>query len=262
MNAGTPAVARTVDLKPAQQASTNVSPNLSVGHLKRVNLGCGPDAPPNWINIDGSWNAWFTHHPGLRKFFETIGLFRKGSGEQWKVRPLVHDIVKPLPFATNSISAIYASHVLEHLYRSDAIRLLAESKRVLQPGGVLRLVVPDVQTMARNYLANKEAFREDGHHENGESAAAADLLNDQLMFRSPAPPSGSFVFKFYAIWKDFHHHKWMYDSHSLAKLMTEAGFSSVSEKGFCQSDIPGIADVEVGPRVLNGAGVCVEGKKP
>jgi hypothetical protein len=91
---------------------------------------------------------------------------------------------------------------LEHLYRSDAIQLLAESKRVLKPGGILRLVVPDVQTMARNYLASKDAQREDHHDENGESAA--DLLNDQSGFRSPTPPSGSFVFKFYAIWKDFH----------------------------------------------------------
>jgi SAM-dependent methyltransferase len=256
MNAGTTAVAATIDPEPVPHDSMS----RSIANIKRVNLGCGPDAPANWINVDGSWNAWFTHHPGLRKFFETIGLFRKGSGQQWRVRPLVHDITKPLPFPTNSIAAIYGSHVLEHLYRSDAIQLLAESKRVLEPGGVLRLVVPDVQTMARNYLASKDAQRIDGYHESNESAA--DLLNDQLGFRSPAPPSGTFVFKFYAIWKDFHHHKWMYDSHSLAKLMTDAGFSSVAEKSFRQSEIPGIEDVEVEARVLNGAGVCVEGKKP
>jgi SAM-dependent methyltransferase len=256
VNAGTTTVAMTPEVKPVPPGSTSAS----TANLRRVNIGCGPDAPANWINIDGSWNAWFTHHPGLRKFFEAIGLFRKGSGEQWRVRPVVHDITKPLPFATNSIAAIYGSHVLEHLYRSDAIRLLAESKRVLKPGGILRLVVPDVQTMARNYLATKDAQREDRLDEN--AVPAADVLNDQLGFRSPTPPSGSFVFKFYAIWKDFHHHKWMYDSHSLAKLMAEAGFTGVAEKSFCQSEIPGIEEVEVGPRVLNGAGVCVEGKKP
>jgi SAM-dependent methyltransferase len=246
----------TVDAKPIPHDLISAS----AANLKRVNLGCGPNAPANWINVDGSWNAWFSHHPGLRKFFETIGIFRKGSGDQWRVRPLVHDITKPLPFATNSIATIYGSHVLEHLYRSDAIQLLAESKRVLKPGGILRLVVPDVQTMARNYLASKDAQRKDHHHENGESAA--DLLNDQLGFRSPTPPSGSFVFKFYAVWKDFHHHKWMYDSHSLAKLMADAGFTGVAEKSFCQSEIPGIEEVELGARVLNGAGACVEGKKP
>jgi SAM-dependent methyltransferase len=256
MNAVTTTVATTTDAEPVPRAPMSAP----AADLKRVNLGCGPDAPANWINVDGSWNAWFTHHPGLRKFFEIIGLFRKGSGEQWKARPLVHDITKPLPFPSNSIAAIYGSHVLEHLYRSDAIQLLAESKRVLKPGGVLRLVVPDVQTMARNYLANKDAQREANDYGNGGSAA--DLLNDQLGFRSPAPPSGSFVFKFYSIWKDFHHHKWMYDSHSLAKLLTDAGFTGVAERSFCQSEIVGIEEVESGARVLNGAGACFEGKKP
>lgn len=245
----------TIDAKPVPHVPTDVSAT----NLKRVNLGCGPLAPANWINVDGSWNAWFTHHPGLRKFFETIGFFRKGSGGRWSVRPLVHDITKPLPFATNSISAIYGSHVFEHLYRSDAIRLLVECKRVLKPGGILRLVVPDVQAMARNYLASKDAERKDHHYENGESAA--DLLNNQLAFRSATPPSGSFIFKFYSIWKDFHHHKWMYDSHSLAKLMADAGFIGVAEKGLWQSEIPGIEEVELEARVLNGAGACVEGKK-
>jgi SAM-dependent methyltransferase len=260
MNTAAPTIQVSESRKIASNVSANVSATASIEGLRRVNLGCGPDAPANWINVDGSWNAWFTHHPALRKFFESIGLFRKGSGAQWKVQPLVHDITKPLPFTTNSVTAIYGSHVLEHLYRSDAVQLLAECKRVLKPGGILRLVVPDVQTMARNYLASKGSHREANDH--GEDESAADLLNDQLGFRSPAPPSGSFIFKFYAIWKDFHHHKWMYDADSLARLMTGAGFSHVSEKGFCQSDIPGIEEVEVGPRVLNGVGACVEGKKP
>jgi predicted SAM-dependent methyltransferase len=245
-----------IDAKPVPHDSISVPR----ANLKRVNLGCGPRAPENWINVDGSWNAWFTHYPGLRKFFETVGLFSKGSGEQWRVRPLVHDITKPLPFSTNSIDAIYGSHVVEHLYRSDATRLLVECKRVLKPGGILRLVVPDVQAMARNYLATKDAQRNDHRYENGESAA--DLLNEQLHFRNAAPPSGSFVFKFYSIWKDFHHHKWMYDSDSLAKLMAGAGFTGVAEKGLWQSDISGIEEVELEARILNGAGTCVEGKKP
>lgn len=260
MNSAAPTMKAPEDRKHTPDVSGNISAIASIEGLTRINLGCGPDAPANWINVDGSWNAWFTHHPGLRRFFESIGLFRKGSGEQWKVRPLVHDITKPLPFPANSVSAIYGSHVLEHLYRSDAVQLLADCKRVLKPGGILRLVVPDVQTMARNYLAMKASHRESTDH--GEGEAAADLLNDQLGFRSSAPPTGSFIFKFYDVWKDFHHHKWMYDADSLAKLMTGAGYSSVAEKGFCQSDIPGIEEVEVGPRVLDGVGACVEGKKP
>src|ERR1051326_2208138 len=116
--------------------------------LDRVNLGCGPSAPLGWLNVDGSWNAWFTHHRHLRHSLELVGVINaRNQGADWQVSPLVHDLSQPLPFAENSISAVYASHVLEHLYRSQAVALLSECKRVLKPGGVLRLVVPDLHAM-------------------------------------------------------------------------------------------------------------------
>jgi hypothetical protein len=86
---------------------------------KRVNLGCGPDAPAGWVNVDGSWNAWFSNHPGIRKALELVGVIQKNVGAHWNVRPLVHDLTKPLPFEGNSVGAIYGSHVLEHLYRTQ-----------------------------------------------------------------------------------------------------------------------------------------------
>jgi ubiquinone/menaquinone biosynthesis C-methylase UbiE len=174
------------------------------------------------------------------------------------VRPLVHDLTKPLPFQANSISAVYASHVLEHLYLVDAQRLLSECKRVLKPGGVIRLVVPDLHAMAVNYLDKKN-----GHRPSPiENASAADHLNERLAFRNPAPPQGNLFFKFYALWKDFHSHKWMYDGESLSRYLGLAGFQEVSEKEFRRSDIPGIEEVEEENRVLGGAGVCVEARKP
>jgi hypothetical protein len=54
----------------------------------------------------------------------------------------------------------------------------------------------------------------------------------------------------------------MYDSDSLTRYLEEAGFVGVFEKKYLQSDIPGIEDVEEASRVLDGAGICVEGRKP
>jgi SAM-dependent methyltransferase len=225
--------------------------------LDRVNLGCGPNAPDNWLNVDGSWNAWFSNHPYLRKALVAIGLIKPNLGAQWNVRPLVHDLTKPLPFQTDSISAIYGAHVLEHLYRADALRLMAECKRVLKPGGVIRLVVPDLHSIVLDYLERKN-----GNSTPTEKVSAADQLNERLGYRNPAPPNGNAAFRFYSTWKDFHSHKWMYDSESLARYLSLAGFKEVAEKEFHRSDIPGIEEVEEENRVLNGAGVCVEAKKP
>jgi ubiquinone/menaquinone biosynthesis C-methylase UbiE len=184
-------------------------------------------------------------------------LIHPGQGALWKVRPLVHDLTKPLPFEDNTVSVVYGAHVLEHLYLVDAQRLLSECKRVLRPAGVIRLVVPDLLSMTASYLRSKN-----GNSTTSERITAANKLNEKLGFRSPAPPGGNFLYRFYSLWKDFHHHKWMYDSDSLAHYLAEAGFVAVSEKGYLQSEIPGIEEVEEACRVLDGAGVCVEGKKP
>ena len=61
----------------------------------------------------------------------------------------------------------------------DAQRLLAECKRVLNPGGVLRLMVPDLRSMVSDYLKKNG----NGSQSN---VCAADELNERLGYRSPA----------------------------------------------------------------------------
>lgn len=229
-------------------------------NLDRINLGCGPNAPSGWLNIDGSWNAWLSNHSWIRRGLMVAGIIdKKNPGAEWKVCPLVHELTKPLPLSDESVFAVYASHVLEHLYVADAKRLLLECRRVLKPGGVLRLVVPDLEFMARDYLAQKEIT----HKMNGTNnrGSAADMFNNRLRFRSPQPPQGNLFFRLYSLWKDFHYHKWMYDAGSLIQYVEDAGFSGVHQRDYLQSEIPGIAEVELAERVLDGAGICVEGKK-
>ena len=231
---------------------------MTSNSLKRLNLGCGPtNAPADWLNVDGSWNAWFARHRYLRSTLKTFGLINANQAAHWKVRPFVHDLTRPLPFEDNAFSAVYGSHVLEHLYLTDARRLLLECKRVLRPEGVIRLVVPDLRSLAENYLKAKNG----GGASASERIAPADRLNEKLAFRNPAPPGGNVFFKLYSLWKDFHHHKWMYDSESLMGYFEIAGFQEVSQKECLQSDIPGVEEVEEAERVLGGAGICIEGRK-
>lgn len=223
----------------------------------RLNLGCGPNAPAGLVNLDGSWNAWFTHHQCLRKALQRFGIINSSNqGAQWNVSPVVHDLRDPLPFEENTFFAVYGSHVLEHLYRSEADTLLAECRRILKPGGVLRLVVPDLHALVQNYLKNTN-----GGSTSQSEQAPADWLNERLAFRSAQPPGGNLAFKAYGFWKDFHSHKWMYDADSLSHYFENAGFASVMKKEYRCSEIRGIEEVEEPERVLEGAGICIEGKK-
>ena len=65
----------------------------------------------------------------------------------------VHDLRTPLPFFDNYADAIYCSHFLEHLDTGSAAKFLGECLRCLKPKGMLRIVVPDFERMARDYLA-------------------------------------------------------------------------------------------------------------
>ena len=89
----------------------------------KLHLGCGPRYIPGFVHID--------------------------------LLPAPHvDIVGPverLPLADGQASLIYASHVLEHFGRREYKAVLAEWFRVLAPGGVLRLAVPDFAACAAIY---------------------------------------------------------------------------------------------------------------
>jgi len=98
-----------------------------------VNLGCGGRARKGWLNIDAVETA-----PGV----------------------VVQDLARPLEIASNSADFIYTSHVLEHFSRSVAHYFLAECYRVLKPGGVLRVVVPDLAALAKAYLVCFQAAKE------------------------------------------------------------------------------------------------------
>ncbi len=94
-----------------------------------LNVGCGASFHPAWVNMDIAPTA-----PGVLKA----------------------DISQGLAFEAESFDAVYHSHVLEHLTQTQAAAFVRECFRVLRPGGILRVVVPDLETIARLYLKNLE----------------------------------------------------------------------------------------------------------
>ena len=129
-----------------------------MNHGLLLNLGCGVRVHLAWRNFD-----LIPHLPG--------------------VIPL--DIRAPLPFASGSAAAVYHSHVLEHLDRPVAARFVAECRRVLQPGGVLRIAVPDLEGICRSYLAAIAAVDEGRPGAIDEHALAQIELLDQCVRTVP-----------------------------------------------------------------------------
>jgi predicted SAM-dependent methyltransferase len=93
--------------------------------IQYLNLGCGERFHSSWKNIN---------------FIST--------GKD----VIAHDLKQGIPFADNSFDVVYHSHVLEHFPKLDAVTFIRECYRVLRPQGILRVVVPDLEQIARMYL--------------------------------------------------------------------------------------------------------------
>ena len=93
--------------------------------MNYLNLGCGNRFHPDWTNVN------FT-----------------SSSEG----VIPHNLTKGIPFPDESFDVVYHSHLLEHFTTIAAESFLKECYRVLRPQGILRVVVPDLEQIAKTYL--------------------------------------------------------------------------------------------------------------
>jgi SAM-dependent methyltransferase len=219
----------------------------------RLNVGSGPAVAPAWVSSDGSWQARLAGHRWLARAASRVFGIEVGH---WPQGITYRNVRSGLGYDDGSIAVVYASHLLEHLYREEALRFLRDVRRALVPGGVCRIVVPDVAAIVGWYLAHQREPAEQRQQ------PSSDLLMRLLLLR-PDRPRGTGIVALVRQWADLHEHKWMYDQDGLLALVAEAGFVDVSPRGYLDSGIPRdvLAQVERADRLCGGAGVCVEARK-
>ena len=194
-------------------SEANVSPVKAVKLVQGTGLyvqyGCGLSAPEGWLNFDASPRLRLEQIPAVRTVLRrTVGLLFPSN-----VR--TGDIVRGLPVPDGSASGVYCSHVLEHLPRDDLPTALRNTLRVLTPGGLFRLVVPDLQWRAARYLASVA---------NGDQHAADSLMNSCLLGRRSKAKN------LIALVRDYYGnstHLWMYDFAALKALLEQVGFTGI-----------------------------------
>jgi predicted SAM-dependent methyltransferase len=114
------------------------------------------------------------------------------------------DLRQSLPFEDNVYDAVYSSHTLEHLPRNEAPAVLAEFRRILKPAGIIRIVVPDLELMARTYLEQLERASAGDEESQANHAWMSVEMIDQMtrtfrggfmgrMWRSRPLPSRRFI---------------------------------------------------------------------
>ncbi len=128
------------------------------------------------------------------------GFINIDANFQHKVDYLL-DVRVGLPFPDNSLSFIFSSHTMEHLYVDEAIKLLEECRRVLKPSGYMRLTLPDFE-FALRIVSGQEASDYPRHFDSRLGQAINFLFCDGQ-------------------------HKYAYTKEIMYELGPQAGFSSV-----------------------------------
>lgn len=132
--------------------------------------------------------------------------------------PLNLNLAWGLPFANGSVSRIYVSHMLEHLfYPHDVGALLREMARVLAPGGRLRLAVPDIGACIAAYERNDKTFFASRHETWDWWPKDLTPLESFLAYAGAGAEPGHLL----------ESHKFGYDLETITKALTSAGFATV-----------------------------------
>jgi len=97
-----------------------------------LNLACGDFylTSPDWTNLD-----FYPHSKYVTKA----------------------NLLQSLPFPSENFDVVYTSHFIEHIPKSRVFDFLTECHRVLKPNGVIRIIVPDFENIAREYIQNINA---------------------------------------------------------------------------------------------------------
>lgn len=165
-----------------------------------LDVGCGLNTHVEFINLDHVW------HPGI---------------------DVCWDLVTGLPFADSRLRGIFSEHCLEHFPLAETEIILREMRRVLAPGGTLRLVVPDGELYLRAYVSQvdgKTALRFPYEESERQQAGWTPMVSvNRIFYQDRESPFG---------------HHTTYDFPLMQKLLLAAGFDRVTRCRFGEGTDP------------------------
>ncbi len=180
-------------------------------------------------------------HPGRR-------LLQIGTGEittpGWlntDFEPRAHGVIfldatRPFPLPASSFDAVFSEHVIEHVSFEGGANLLAESRRVLKPGGRIRIATPDLALLARLVAAQVAG-------DGASDATARRYLRwiAEQFLEDPAQATPAHVLNHNVrSWG----HEFLYDEPTLRTALGRAGFTHARRVLPGESDLPWLAGLE------------------
>lgn len=143
-----------------------------------------------------------------------LGCGKRNFGEDWigidkaDFPHIKYKDVTKLPFRNNEVDLIYASHLIAYFSREELVMILNEWKRVLKPGGILRLATPDFDAIGRLIMLSGHSLQSFLGPLYGQMK-----VNDKEIF-----------------------HKTVYNFNNLGYLLYQVGFNNVKKYNFWETE--------------------------
>lgn len=188
--------------------------------MRNLHIGCLETGLPGWVNTDITPHIFIARVPGAARLLRGLSLMTRERYEQHRrgvfARVRYLNAAKHFPYSTGSFDNVFSCHMLEHLYRSEARNCVSEVYRVLKPGGVFRVIVPDLDIAVRDYdRTDPESFLEKIY------------VNTQR--------------------QDKNRHHWMYTAASLAELLLRSGFGKTQRCSYRIGQCPDLDKLDSRP---------------
>jgi SAM-dependent methyltransferase len=148
------------------------------------------------------------------------------------VTPYYMDGTKPWIFEDGALSHVYADNMIEHVPLAGGRVFFAEAHRCLRPGGIIRLVTPDVRTHVDLYLKGGDVVQSPLADEYRRLGVVVEHPIDLL--RTPIGEFG-------------HHTGYVYDFETLDAELQRAGFRPAVRREMQESDDPMLRGLEERP---------------
>jgi predicted SAM-dependent methyltransferase len=163
--------------------------------MRKVHLGCGSNYIDGWINID-------IDSP---------------------LADIAADLRHPLPFEDASVDLVFNEHFLEHLSREQGLAFLRECRRILKPGGMLRISTPDLRWLCAQYVCGQlDEWRDVGWLPD----TSCSLMNEGMR-----------------LWE----HQFVYDRDELQRALGRAGFGTMVHVPHRRSAVAELTELECRP---------------
>jgi predicted SAM-dependent methyltransferase len=177
---------------------------LATSGINKLQLGSGFAAPAGWLGTD---------------------IAPQSDGVVYL------DATKPFPFEDETFDYVHSEHMIEHISWHEGLFMLRECRRVLKPGGTIRIATPDLEVLLGLYKRKEDSSLDEKY---------IKWITDTFMVGLNNYKASFVINNAFRNWG----HQFLYDGELMEMAMRETGFTNIRRCSMGESDDENLRGIE------------------